>query len=62
MLKKVIALSLLAGLTLMTVSCFTPEDRHNRSHLRSFEGDWARIHETLDRHFFNYDWDDPYDN
>ena len=34
-------------------------DRHNRNHLRSFEKDADAIHDTIDKHFFDYDWDDP---
>ncbi len=61
MLKKVFAFSMMVALLVGTVGCFTTNDRHNRNHLRSFEGDADSIHATIDRHFFNYDWDDPTD-
>lgn len=60
MLKKVAAFAMLVTLV-ASVGCFTTNDRHNRNHLRSLEGDFDAIHSTIDRHFFNYDWDDPTD-
>jgi hypothetical protein len=53
------AFALLAAVALS--GCFTLDEIHNRNHLRSIESDWNAIHETIDRHFFNYDWDDPDD-
>lgn len=61
MSKKVFALGAMVAILVLTTGCFTLDEIHNRNHLRSFESDWASIHETIDRHFFNYDWDDPDD-
>ena len=60
MFKKVLTFAALIALT-ASVGCFTTNDRHNRNHLRSYEGDAEAIHGTVDRHFFNYDRDDPTD-
>ncbi len=61
MSKKAFAFSALLATLVLASGCFTLTEVHNRNHLRSFEKDWDSIHETIDRHFFNYDWDDPDD-
>ena len=59
--KRVSMAFALVAVLVLTSGCFTLNEVHNRNHLRSFEADWNAIHETIDRHFFNYDWDDPDD-
>lgn len=48
--------------SVVTVSgCFTLNARHNRNHLKAISNDMVRLHADFDRHFMNYDWQDPHD-
>ena len=42
-----------------TNNAYAPYDRWYPEQLQN---EWTTIHKTIDLHFFNYDWDDPYIN
>ncbi len=60
MLKK-----LFFGLLLLVSSfglsgCFSLVDwEHNLNHIKVWNSDLDNMHRSIDRYFFNYDWDDP---
>jgi hypothetical protein len=33
---------------------------YDRWYPEQLQGEWTTIHRTIDFHFFNYDWDNPY--
>lgn len=36
------------------------DTQHSASHLEVMLRDFRKMHRFFDRHFMNYDWDDPY--
>ncbi|MCI0342199.1 MAG: hypothetical protein L0216_13820 [Planctomycetales bacterium] len=56
-------LSLLAFAVLASVGasgCSLWDWKHNWRHIKSFFRDMHELHVEIDRHFLNYDEDDPY--
>jgi hypothetical protein len=60
--KKFTTFLVLAALLAIMPGCFTLNARHNRNHMKSFSNDMVRLHQDFDRHFLNYDWDNPNDH
>jgi len=59
-MKKILTLALLATATLGLSGCFSIIDwEHNRNHFRAWNNGLDRAHNTIDRIFFDYDWEDP---
>lgn len=59
-MKKLFALALLATATAGLSGCFSVIDwEHNKNHMRAWNHGFSRAHSTIDRFFFDYDWDDP---
>ncbi|MBI4615513.1 MAG: hypothetical protein HY720_17985 [Planctomycetes bacterium] len=52
---------LVAAMVVLVSGCFTLNARHNRNHLKATSNDFTRLHADVDRHFWNYDWEDPHD-
>ncbi|MBI5369157.1 MAG: hypothetical protein HZA54_19125 [Planctomycetes bacterium] len=57
MLRKIGLVAALVGLVAL-VGCTFDSD-HNRAHWRSFKQDVHDMHRFIDRHFLNYDEEDP---
>jgi hypothetical protein len=63
MLKRFMLCAILFTLSLASfVGCLSSDHRHNRRHMWALDHDLEMLHRTTDRHFFNFDWDDPYRN
>ena len=62
MLKRWILCLAFAALIFGSVGCLSSDHRHNRRHMWALDHDLEMLHRTTDRHFFNFDWDDPYRN
>ena len=62
MFKKFMLAAVLLMMALSTIGCLSTDQRHNRRHMWAIDRDIESLHRTTDRHFFNYDWDDPYRN
>lgn len=62
MIRKLVLLFALISLVLGSMGCLSSDHRHNRRHMWAIDRDIEMLHKTTDRHFFNYDWDDPYRN
>lgn len=59
-MKKVIALCLMVCATAGLSGCFSLVDwEHNKNHMRVFNSNLNDMHRSIDRFFFDYDWDDP---
>lgn len=59
-MRKFAAVMLLVVAGLSVGGCFSFVDwTHNLNHLRAWNQDLDRMHRTMDRFFFNYDYDDP---
>jgi hypothetical protein len=59
-MRKVIPVLLLVFIGSCLSGCFSFVDwTHNLNHLRAWNEDLDRMHRTLDRFMFNYDYDDP---
>ena len=52
---------ILATLLVIAPGCFTLDAHHNRNHLKSVSNHMVGLHQDFDRHFLNYDWEDPND-
>lgn len=61
-MRKLVLLAVFTGLIFSAIGCLSSDHRHNRRHMWAFDRDIENLHRTTDRHFFNYDWDDPYRN
>ncbi len=60
-MARKLALTVLMCSVVMVSGCFTLNARHNRNHLKAISNDMVRLHADFDRHFMNYDWQDPHD-
>lgn len=59
-MKKIAALALLAVSTLGLSGCFSFVDmEHNANHFAAWDNQLNEAHRSIDRFFFDYDWDDP---
>lgn len=59
-MRKFVAVLLLMFVGVSVGGCFSFVDwTHNLNHLRSWNEDLDRMHRSMDRFFFNYDYDDP---
>lgn len=59
-MRKLLLLAIIAIGTSFTTGCFSFVDwQHNLNHLRAWNEDLDRMHRTIDRYIFNYDYDDP---
>jgi hypothetical protein len=57
MLKKIVLLLCLVGLGALAGCTYSME--HNRKHWNAYRQDVNGMHKFIDKHFFNYDDDDP---
>ncbi len=57
-MKRILLALIAVGGVLVTVGCTFDRD-HNRAHWRAFKQDVHDMHVFVDRHFFNYNEDDP---
>ena len=59
-MRKLLLLVIVAIATSFTTGCFSFVDwEHNLNHLKAWNEDLDRIHRTIDRYIFNYDYEDP---
>lgn len=59
MRKILVLLALVVAGSFMS-GCFSFVDwEHNLNHLRSWNEDLDRMHRTIDRYIFNFDYEDP---
>ena len=58
MVKRLLLALIAVGGVLVAVACTLDRD-HDRAHWRAFKQDAHDMHTFIDRHFFNYDEDDP---
>lgn len=59
-MRNTMAVLLLAVVSLGLSGCFSFVDwQHNLNHFRAWNEDLDRMHRSIDRFFFNYDYDDP---
>ena len=61
--KKWIVSLLLIAVAFAMVGCpFLMGSAHTKAHTKAMNTNMIEIHQFLDRHFWLYDWDDPYVN
>lgn len=53
------ALWVVAGFCCISLTGCLIDREHNRRHWESFKKDLHQTHRMIDRHFFNFDEDDP---
>jgi hypothetical protein len=59
-MKKLAAFALLAIAAVGFSGCFSLVDwEHNKNQLRVWNNGLDSAHRSIDRFFFDYDWDDP---
>jgi hypothetical protein len=59
-MRKSVAVLLLVFASTCLTGCFSFVDwNHNLNHLRAWNQDLDRAHRSIDRIFFNLDYDDP---
>lgn len=56
--RKILAI-ILIGLALMLTGCPFLGSKHTRGHMRVWKRDFTEIYRFVDRHAWNYEWDDP---
>ena len=62
-MKKIIVILLLLAMAFMIMGCpFIISSSHTRSHTKAMNVHAVQIHQFIDRHFWLYDWQDPYVN
>lgn len=62
-MKKIYIFLLLVSSAFIFVGCpFHGSPEHRRAHRKAIHNDYVEIHKFIDRHFWNYDWDNPYHN
>ncbi len=60
-MKKIAITFLLMLIAFMAGGCpFFMDAAHTRAHKRAINRDMVEIHQFTDRHFWSYDWEDPY--
>lgn len=61
MKKRMLFSMCLLAFTLMATGCpYFTNAAHTRAHSRAIDNDMVEIHQFMDRHFWSYDWQDPY--
>ncbi len=64
MARRLRALLLIAFIAVPFTGCRTDSvywwGGHARGYYQVFKRDAEHVYRSIDRHFFNYDWDDPY--
>ncbi|MHC5018630.1 MAG: hypothetical protein ACYTGX_00685 [Planctomycetota bacterium] len=60
MRNRIICALILGCMTLGAAGCSLWDWKHNWRHIKSFFRDMHELHVEVDRHFLNYDEDDPY--
>ena len=62
-MKKFLLIVLLIAVMFIAVGCpFLISSQHTRAHAKAANNNMVEIHQFLDKHFWLYDWEDPYDN
>lgn len=62
-MKKILTVVLLIAIAFLAVGCpFLISSAHTRAHAKAMNNNVIEIHEFMDRHFWLYDWEDPYVN
>lgn len=58
--KRLVLLGCLLAVSVGSAGCSLWDWKHNWRHIKSFFRDLHELHVEIDRHFLNYDEDDPY--
>jgi len=62
-MKKIFLVFLLLLTAFMAMGCpFLMSSDHTRAHAKAMNHNMIEIHKFMDRHFWMYDWQDPYVN
>ncbi|NUM34820.1 MAG: hypothetical protein HUU50_09760 [Candidatus Brocadiae bacterium] len=62
-MKKFLLVLLLVLTVFMAMGCpFIVNSGHTKAHAKAMNYNVIQIHKFMDRHFWLYDWEDPYVN
>ncbi len=62
-MKKLFLILVLIALAFTIIGCpFWVSPEHSQAHAKAIDIHGTEIHKFVDRHFWLYDWEDPYVN